>query len=72
VNHQNSTVEVTVILKLNQGVCTDVLHYHPCLNFLVLFLSREKAQKKKPRSGKNAEISDKTNVNSNPSAVAKK
>src|SRR5215471_21211460 len=34
--HQGSTAEVTVALQLNQGVCTDVLYYHPCLNFLWL------------------------------------
>jgi hypothetical protein len=32
--HQGSNAEVTVELKLNQGVCTDVMYYHPCLNFL--------------------------------------
>ena len=44
ISHQGSTVQVTVVLQLNQGVCTDVPYYHPCLNFLVLFLSREKVQ----------------------------
>jgi len=39
--------EVTVVQKLNQGVCTDVLYHHPCLNFLLLFLSREKVKEKK-------------------------
>ena len=36
--------EATVVQKLNQGVCTDVLYPHPCLNFLLLFLSREKVK----------------------------
>ncbi len=44
-SHQGSTVEVTVAPQLNQGVCTHVLSYHACLNFLVLFLSREKVQR---------------------------
>jgi len=42
--HQGLTVEVTAELQPNQGECTDVLYPHPCLNFLVLFLSREKVR----------------------------
>jgi len=38
--------EATVVQKLNQGMCTDVLYPHPCLNFLLLFLSREKVKRK--------------------------
>ncbi len=45
-NHQGSTVEVTVAQQLNQGACTHVLYYQACLNFLVLFLSREKVREK--------------------------
>jgi len=44
ISYQGLTVEFTVVLQLNQGVCTAVLYYPPCLNFLVLFLSREKVQ----------------------------
>jgi hypothetical protein len=43
--HQATNAEITVVQKLNQGVCTAVLYYPPCLNFLVLFLSKEKVQK---------------------------
>ena len=42
-----TTAENTVVQKFNHGVCTDVLYYHPCLNFLVLFLSREKVHREK-------------------------
>jgi hypothetical protein len=44
--HQGTNVEATVVQKLNQCECTVVLYYPPCLNFLVLFLSREKVQRK--------------------------
>jgi hypothetical protein len=44
--HQGIKAEVTVVLQLNQGVCTNVMYYHSCLNFLVLFLSREKVHKR--------------------------
>ncbi len=44
--NQGTAVEVTVIQQLNQGKCTHVLYPHACLNFLVLFLSREKVHKK--------------------------
>jgi hypothetical protein len=42
--HQSLTVEVTAVLQLNQGVCTDVLYPHPCLIFSLLlsFVSRQK------------------------------
>jgi len=43
---QSSTAEKTTGQKLNQGVCTDVLYYHPCLTFLLLFVSRQKVKKK--------------------------
>ena len=33
--HQGYVAEATVALLLNQGACTDVLYYHPCLNFFV-------------------------------------
>jgi hypothetical protein len=42
--YQESIAEATVVSLLNQGVCTDVLYPHPCLNFLLLFLSREKVK----------------------------
>ena len=45
--HQGLTVEATVAPQLNQGVCTAVLYPPPCLNFLVLFLSREKVHKQR-------------------------
>ena len=41
VHHQSSIAEATVVQELNQGVCTDVLYYHPCL---LLFPSREKVK----------------------------
>ncbi len=44
--NQGTAVEVTAIQQLNQGKCTHVLYPHVCLNFLVLFLSREKVHKK--------------------------
>ena len=44
--NQGTAVEVTAIQQLNQGKCTHVLYPHACLNFLVLFLSREKVHKK--------------------------
>jgi len=49
--HQGSTAEETTLQKLNQGVCTDVLYYHPCLTFWVLFVSRQKVQKKNILNG---------------------
>jgi hypothetical protein len=43
---QGSTAEKSSILKVNQGVCTDVLKYHPCLNFFGYFLfSRKESDK---------------------------
>jgi hypothetical protein len=50
--HQDLTVEVTVVLQLNQGVCTDVLYPHPCLIFS-LFLSFVSKQKKGNREQAN-------------------
>jgi hypothetical protein len=44
--YQGSTAEESLIQKLNQGVCTDVLKYHPCLNFFGYFLfSRKESDK---------------------------
>jgi len=37
-NYQGSTAEESSAQKLNQGACTDVLKYHPCLNFFGYFL----------------------------------
>jgi len=45
--HQGLTAEFTVVLLFNQGVCTAVLYSPPCLNFLVLFFSREKVHEEK-------------------------
>jgi len=64
--HQGVTVEITVVQKLNQGVCTAVLYPPPCLNFLVLFLPREKVQKK------NYYLKDKESNETNPVRVNNK
>ena len=40
--HQGSTAEESTVQKFNQGVCTDVSKYHPCLNFFVYFLFSRK------------------------------
>jgi len=44
--HQGTTAEETALQKLHQGVCTHVLHYHACLNFLVLFFQEKKNERK--------------------------
>jgi hypothetical protein len=36
--HQGLIAEKSSAQKLNQGMCTDVLKYHPCLNFFGYFL----------------------------------
>jgi hypothetical protein len=43
--HQGSTAEKTTIQQSNQGVCTDVLYYHPCLIFCYFFI-KKKVKKK--------------------------
>ncbi len=40
--HQGSIAEKSILQKFNQGVCTDVLKYHPCLNFFGYFLFSRK------------------------------
>ena len=40
--YQGSTAAKSTLLKFNQGVCTDVLKYHPCLNFFGYFLFSRK------------------------------
>ena len=49
--HQGTNVEITVVQKLYQGVCTDVSSPHPCLIFS-LFLSFASRQKKVNREQK--------------------
>ncbi len=36
IKYQGTPAEETILQQLNQGTCTDVLYYHPCLNFLWL------------------------------------
>jgi len=45
--HQGSTAEETTLQKLNQGVCTDVLYYHPRLTFLGTFCVKTKSTEEK-------------------------
>jgi len=43
--HQSSVAEESSVQEPNQGVCTDVWKYHPCLTFLLLFVSRQKVNR---------------------------
>jgi hypothetical protein len=48
VKYHGSAVEKSSAQKFNQGVCTDVSKYHPCLNFFGYFLfSRKESDNKK-------------------------
>jgi len=55
---QGSSAEESALQKLNQGVCTDVLKYHPCLNFFGYFLF---SRKESDIETKNTEINFLTN-----------
>ncbi len=39
--YQGSTVEKSTLQKFNQGVCTDVSKYHPCLIFWYFFIKKK-------------------------------
>jgi hypothetical protein len=42
---QGSSAEESALQKLNQGVCTDVLKYHPCLIFWYFFIKKKVQEK---------------------------